>query len=762
MESFPTEIFTLIGSTVSHYRITERLGSGGMGMVYRAFDESLGREVAIKFVHDETIGDDSAHARLLREARTASALNHPAICVVHEVGEHKGAVFVVMELLEGRTLARALMERKLTPDEARGLGLELADALAHAHERGVIHRDVKSSNIVITSDGRAKILDFGVARRFPVQGTQGAKELNQPLTELSFTAPLQIVGTLSYMAPEVLRGETAGPASDIWSLGVVLYESMTGHVPFGGRTEFETSAAILHDPSPEMPAEVPRGLAAIVGRCLERDMDRRFGRARELQAALRDQTGTVIEAPPDASRIRSLVVLPLDNMSGDPTQEMFVDGMTEELIAGLAKLGALRVISRTTAMRFKGANRPLPDIARELNVDAVLEGSVRRGGDRVRITVQLVHAASDTHLWAESYERELRDVLSLQSDVATAVAKEIQLKLSPEAEARLAPARPVNPEAFEAALRARFYLGKRTEESILKSIDMFRQAIDLDPGYALAYAGLADAYSMAGYYTLLAPADSFPLAKAAAARALEIQPQLAEGLVAYAYAQFYWDWDWRGAEENLGKASKLTPSYASTYHFTGTMYAIRQMGEEAAAALFQRGRDLDPLSLIVSVAQAWGFLHFGKYEEALAVFRRALEFDPSFMLAHLWKGRTLLEMGRLEEAEAALQQAVKLSGGAPFALSYLGNFHARRGCTEDAMKVLAELDRQKERRYVSAMHFAIVHAGLGDVDRVFDYIERAYEERTHMLLFVPIDPSFEGIRGDPRYGGLLRRLATPR
>ena len=527
------------------YEVIAPLGAGGMGEVYRARDTRLGREVAVKVMREGALHDADARRRFRGEAIALCRLSHPNVAAVFDVGTEEGTDYLVMELIPGASLAERLREEPLPAAEILPISLQLAEGLAAAHAAGIVHRDLKPANIRVTPEGRLKVVDFGLALEL---------EPSVSLEDMAtVTLPGQVAGTLAYMAPEVLNGARADTRSDVFSLGVVLYELATGHHPFpvGSAIELLNAIANRTAASPRaLRPELPEGFDAVILSAMQREPSRRPASAGEVLAALQMVAGggtlrRAAKAPSRSTRarIRSLVVLPLDNLSGDPAQDFFADGMTEALIADLAKIDGLRVISRTSAMRYKGARRPLPEIGAELGVDAVVEGAVVRAGGRVRITAQLIHAATDTHLWADSYDRDLSDVLTLQSEAARAIAAEIRIKLSPRAKARLESAPRVNPEAYEAYLRGRHHLTRRTEEALLNAADYFRHAIDLDPTYALAYVGLADVHNLLGYWSYRTPAEAFPRSKAAARRALELDPGVGEAHISLAYALHYHDWD---------------------------------------------------------------------------------------------------------------------------------------------------------------------------------------------------------------------------
>jgi serine/threonine protein kinase/tetratricopeptide (TPR) repeat protein len=747
----------MLGKTLSHYRLVEQIGAGGMGVVYRARDERLERDVALKVLPAGVLSDAQTRSRFRREALALSKLNHPHIGTVHDFDTQEGIDFLVMEFVSGKTLGQRIQEGAIPVAEAVAIATQIAEALDEAHEQGVVHCDLKPDNVTVTAKGWVKVLDFGLAKLL--------HPMDAAAQTVSVGAADSVSGTLPYMAPEQLLAQPTDHRSDLFALGALLYEMATGRRAFKERLATALIAEILQK-SPAPPstvnAEVPPWLETVIAKCLEKDPDRRYQTAREVVEALCARGPTDVSSKPSresgaVKRVESLAVLPLENLSGDPDQEYFADGMTEELIASLAQIGALRVISRTSVMRYKGARKPLPEIARELNVDVVVEGSVRRVGDRVRITAQLLEAATDRHLWAKSYVRDLRDVLALQGEVAQEIAQEIQVKLAPPEQARLAAARAVHPEAYEAFLRGRFYANRRTEGDLKRAVEHFNRAIELDPLYAMAHVGLADAFNLMGYLELLPPREAFPRAKAAASRALELDESLGEAHVSLAYGLHYFYWDWAAAEREFLRGLTLNDGYAQGHLWYSNRLACH--GEfERAIAQIRRSLELDPLSLINSLALGWAYFLMRRFGEAVEQIRPTRDLDRSFVVSHWWLGWAYTLTGRLDDAVRSLEEGASISGRYPPVIAALGFARARQGRADEARAMLAELGEQARHRYVSSYDLALVHASLGEVDAAFQRLEQAFEERSHLMTFLRVDARLDSLRSDPRYQDLMRRV----
>lgn len=754
----------MIGESLTHYRILAPLGAGGMGVVYRARDERLEREVALKVLPAGALGNEIARARLRREALALSRLNHPAIATVFEFDSERGTDFLVMELLAGVTLAERLFAGPLAERDVVEIGVQIAEALESAHEQGVVHRDLKPANIMVSTRGRVKVLDFGLARLLDATG--GAASTLAPGTS---GAAGPMAGTLAYMAPEQLVGGAVDARADLYALGAVLYEMATGQRPHAQTEAPALLYAVAHTP-PASPRsirpELSPGFEKVVMHALERDPARRVPSAAAMIEALRHLTAAplrsvTLPAAGARARIESLAVLPLANLSGDPAQEFFSDGMTEALIATLAQIGALRVISRTSAMQYKGAARSLPEIARALNVDAIVEGAVLRAGNRVRISATLIEGSTDRHLWARSYERDVDDVLSLQSEIARAIANEVSVQLTPREESQLAAARPVYPPAYENYLKGRHLWSTRAPEDLRSSIEFFQKSIAADPTYALAYAGLADSWSILGDQAQVQPGEAFSRARAAAERALELDDQVAEAHCSLAFVQFFSDWDWAAAGASFGRSIALKPGYATARHWNSELFIAEGRFNEGIAEAFYAAK-LDPLSPVIGTAPADALFMARRFDESLAELSKTVEMAPNFVPALTDMGRVLTHLGRTDEAIATFERAASLSSIHPYTNAGLGYAYARAGRRDDALRIVRQLEVLiAEAGRGSAHAIASIYIGLGELDQALDWLERAVVMRDRALVWLRVHPRLDPLRGSPRFEALVRRVLPP-
>ena len=786
----------MVGQTLGHYRICEKLGSGGMGEVYRARDERLKRDVAIKILSPKSVIATETWRHVMREAQSASALNHPHICTIYEVGEAADQPFIVMEFVEGHALATVISRDGLSIALVHRYGTQIASGLAHAHDRGVVHRDIKTSNIYVTPAGQIKILDFGLAKFIPA-----SKVGEEPETVSSASGlwASSVVGTLPYMAPEVLRGEEADARSDIWALGVVLFEMVSGKRPFRGQTAYELSSAILRETPAAVPANTPAALRHVIDRCLEKEPGQRYQRAGEVSAALEtaasDAALTVGPSKPrkswfthrralvaisllvaliaasvafnvggvrtalfgrrPAGQIRSLAVLPLENLSRDPEQDYFAIGMTDALITDLAKDGQFLVISRTSVMPYKDSKKTLPVIAQELGIDAVVEGSVLESGNRVRINAQLIEARSDKHLWAERYERDLRDILSLQDDVASAIGTAIRGKVS---RTRAIQKRQVDPEAYRLYLKGMYNWDRRTAESFQKATEYFNEAINKDPAFASAYSALSGIYIMLSGYSLASAIEVLPKAKAAAFKALELDNTLSEAHETLATVHML-EWSFPDAEKEFRLALSLDPNNAGAHQGYGAFSAKMGRFDDASVEL-RKAIQLEPLWLAHGVGLGNVYYYQGRYDKAIKEYNNVLEMNPDFWLAHGYRAFAYEKQEQFQKAAADLQQVLAAFPHTN-AKAALGELYALQGKRSEARKIIRELQESSKKEYVSDYWLATVYVALGDKDTVFRLLENEYADRSIWLLDLKVDPRFAAVHSDPRFQNLLRRIGLP-
>jgi TolB-like protein/Flp pilus assembly protein TadD len=725
--------------------------------------------------------------RFEQEARAAGQLNHPNILAVHDTGLHAGVPYIVSELLEGEKLRSRLTTGPMSPRKAIDTAGQIAEGLAAAHDRGIVHRDVKPDNLFLTTDGRVKILDFGIAKLAAVPlppPDTGQITLVQVDTE-----PGTILGTVRYMSPEQVRGQEVDTRADVFALGAVLYEMNAGCPAFTGATAGDLIVAILErEPQPlaEVRPDAPAGLDAVVRRALSKRRETRYASADEMasdlaEIRLRLEAEVTLERLGRSGRttamrttarssvtrrtktrkpVDSLAVLPLENAGDDPDTEYLSDGITESIINGLAQLPRLRVVSRTTVFRFKGHRIDPLDAGRELGVRAVLAGRVVRVADALVVKIELVDVANDAQLWGQQYQRKRTDIFSLQEEIAREICAQLRLHLSGDERKRLAKRATENAEAYDVYLRGRYCINKRTQEWLRKGIGFFQQAIDLDSNFALAYTGLADAYGLLASSTGgLPPVDTYPKAKAAATKALELDDTLCEAHTSLGFFRLLYDWDSTAAESSFRRALELNPNYSTAHDGYGFFCKATGRFDEAIASC-TRALELDPLSLFLTCSVAWAHYFARDFASATVYARKALEMDPDLASAYWILGLALEPLGRLREAIESFQAAAARSGRGPTFLGHLGRAYALAGRGVEAQMVLDDLARQSDGRYVSSYSFALVHLGLGETDAAFAWLERAYEERSGFLAFLGVEPMLDSVRGDERFVDLARRVGV--
>lgn len=803
---------SLTGRNVGPYSIQQQIGSGGMGEVYLAEDMRLGRKIALKLLDLALVSDPLSRARFLREARLASALDHPNICTVHEVGEAEGRPFIAMQYVDGQTLRRLIDGRPLKLDRLLSIALQIADALSAAHERGVIHRDIKTGNIIVTANGQAKMLDFGLAK--PLEQADGETD-----THLTMTG--QVMGTPASMSPEQTRGEPTNQCSDIFSFGCVLYEMATGQTPFKGKTKAEVIGALLHKahtPAIEVNRAIPARLSALIDRALAKDPADRYQSAREmitelrevvteggnhpfnssevsrgvlalipprgrsmleeLRHSLRGRTAGVVLAvavlllvglplaiffsrpstPVGSVPIKSIAVLPFKPLGSEGRDETLELGMADTLITRLSSIRGFQVRPISAVHKYVGLDQDALAAGREQQVEAVLEGSIQKSGEQVRVSVRLLRVRDGVQLWADKFgATKMTDIFAVQDSISERVAAALTVRLAGAERERLTKHHTENVEAYQLYLKGRYHLNRLSDDGFEKGREYFQEAIDLDPTYALAYAGLADAYQMLGSYNALPPNEVFPKAKAAALEALRLDERLAEAHTALGVVKLLYDWDFAGAEKEFQRAGEINPSYSDAHLTYGYYLALMKRFDEAHNQM-KIAQELDPVSLPKIMGIGEVFYYQRQHERAAEQYKRALEMDPNSGFAHWALGNAYSGEGMYEEAVAEYKKAIPLSGDSPDELASLGYVYGLSGRRREAQEVLDELIERSKRRYISPTVVASLHAALGNNDAAFAWLEKAIAARDFILVSLKVDPIFDRLRSDPRFAELVRRV----
>jgi serine/threonine-protein kinase len=779
---------------ISRYQIISRLGRGGMGEVWLAQDTHLGRPVALKLLPSRFNDDEDLVRRFEREARAASALNHPNIITVYEVGQFEGVRYIATEYIEGPTLRQRMNDGPLEVGEIIGVITQVAAALTAASAAGLTHRDLKPENIMLRHDGYVKVLDFGLAKLTePPALASGAEAAKSGEFE---TAVGVLIGTPIYMSPEQARGQKVDGRSDIFSLGIVLYEMLTGCKPFDGETSADIVAAVLYqDPLPlasRTTELIPDELERILGRMLVKEREERYqnaqlllsdlqrlqnrltsgpqpGRTDELATRAFTERGSkatyaTIRKPREATQINpapkrrrrrainSLAVLPFITTSGESGASYLSDGITESVINNLSRLPKLRVMARSTVFRYQGRIADPLAVGRDLNVRAVLTGRVLLLGDRIIVRTELVDSDDGAQIWSGQFSHPLTDVFVIEEEISREISEHLRLKLTGEEKKRIVRRYTENSDAYQAYLKGRFYWNQRTPPSLKKAIEAFEQAISFDPNYALAYAGLADAYSVLGIYSAVSPKVAMAL------RAIEIDESLAEAHTALAGATAWFEWDWQTSEREFKRAIELNPASAFARHWYASVYLTAKEQFDEALQQELQARELEPLSLVINTHLGWICYHARRYDEAIAYYRQALELDATFVPAHFYLGLALAQQGKFEEAITELRHALELSRRGAMIVGGLGYALGRAGARDEALALLEELQSTASQKYVSPFFHAMIHIGLGNADETFAWLEKSYDERFCWLIWLKTEPMYDALRADPRFTDLLRRV----
>ena len=730
--------------TISHYRLGRVLGRGGAGIVYLAEDMQLRRSAAVKLLPMDSTQEAHRKKGLLREAQAAAALDHSNICTVYEFGEDEGRPFIAMAYVEGETLSERIeaARKGLPVDTAVNFGRQLLAGLAHAHARGVVHRDLKSSNVIVSSQGVLKITDFGIAL----------------LLRDSTTTIVPAAGTPAFMSPEQVACLPVDHRTDLWSWGVVMYQMLTGRLPFSGDNRHVLFEAITSRDAvavDTLRSGLPDDLVAVLNRALQKDREQRWQTAADMERALRWIPGTSQRTSGMLGNLSStpiVVVLPFANLNAEPESDFFSDGLTDELTHVLGRVVGLRLIARTSAYQFKGRMLDVRELSRELGVTHVVEGAVRRVGSRLRVTAGLISTIDGCQLWTGHWDRDCTDVLRIQHQVSTRIAKALRLSLKAPAATRMG----VNSaSAHSLYLHGRYCWHQQTESGFQRALSYFERALQEDPACALAHTGIADFYGMMGFWSAALPGDVWPKARASALKAVELNPDLAEAHTSLVYVHLFQDWDLDAARQRVAQALTLVPDHPAAL-YAKTVYLLQLGRLSEALKTIQRVSDLDPLSPMMATAVAWVYCYQGAFEDAVRQCRRALQLDDSYAEAHVVLG---IAAGRIQGAASAIEHlevAARLTSHNPLVMGVVGQAYAELGRIDDARRELATLHELGRSRYVAPVSVALIHAGLGELDQAFAVMNEAVRMRDGLVRYLPVSPIFDRLRADGRFSRLLQ------